>query len=83
MWPVIVCYIRDIVKAAHLHPLEKKDLTGVTPGRQPWNVASTVEGVQPTSSSSDELVTKNMPRNCQEFLREWKRLGEDMAAKYR
>jgi len=79
-----MCYIRDIVKAAHLHPLEKKYLTGVTPGRQPWNVASTIEGVQATPPSSDgQLVAENKPRNYQEFLREWRRLGEDMAAKYR
>ncbi|XP_065886394.1 coiled-coil domain-containing protein 103-like isoform X2 [Dysidea avara] len=75
---------RDIVKAAHLQPLEKKDLTGVTPGRQPWNVASTVERTQPTPPSTDGgvLVAENKPRNCQEFLRQWRTLGEDMAAKY-
>jgi len=81
---VAVCYNRDIVKASHLQPLEKKDLTGVTPGRQPWNVVSSTGGVHPTPSSTDQLtVTENKPRNCQEFLREWRRLGDDMAAKYR
>lgn len=72
---------RDIVKAAHLQPLEKKDLTRVTYDKQPWN--SCINSDNSLCSHSTTLKLPNKPRNSQEFLREWRKLDTDITAKNR
>jgi len=80
----IIFIVRDIVKAAHLQPLEKKDLTRVATDHQPWNsftTSSDNDGQSTTLDLPRELPKK--PRNCQEFLREWRKLNNNITAKNR
>ena len=73
--------VRDIVKAAHLQPLEKKDLETVK-ADQPWNTC-TAKDDKSLNSQATTLALPKKPRNCQEFLREWRQLDTNITAKNR
>ena len=69
---------RDIVKASHLAPLERKELLDST-RNQPWNSvahnASRMDDKQTTESASPPSITADRVSNVQEFTREWRRLS--------
>ncbi|XP_053309697.1 coiled-coil domain-containing protein 103 [Spea bombifrons] len=67
---------RDLVLAANLKPLEKKDKIG-TERKQPWNPAATVSGPTKESDCSVSQASEAEPKNAFEFTREWRRWGMD------
>lgn len=80
-WVQCIAYpYRDIVKASHLAPLERKELLDST-RNQPWNSvvhgASRKNETQGTESSSppESSITTSRVCNIQEFTREWRRLS--------
>lgn len=69
---------RDIVKAAHLKPLEKEDRLTDMKFTQPWNTQAskkTDEGVKQTSE--DIPKDKTYPTTPQAFVREWRRFNKN------
>ena len=72
---------RDIVKAAHLKPVDRTARASA-PASHPWNTA-TSGGEQPEvrEESSVSLVT-DVPTNQQEFLRAWRGCAADRIKRY-
>ncbi len=77
---------RDIVKASHLSPLDRKDIICAS-RKQPWNsVARTTASdgggggaTVDTQHGNDRGCSssgKGLPLNTQEFNREWRRLKQ-------
>ena len=82
-WAQCIAYYayRDIVKASHLAPLERKELLD-SKRNQPWNSvvhgASRKNETQTTESapsSEESSITTSRVCNVQEFTREWRRLS--------
>lgn len=69
-------HFRDIVAAAHLRPLEKKDRISESKLQQPWNsVASPANQSTALTQSHDvgqRITEKELPTNSLEFSRDWK-----------
>ncbi|XP_072180769.1 dynein axonemal assembly factor 19-like [Diadema setosum] len=73
---------RDIVAAAHIQPLEKKDKFGQGKRSQPWNPFSSSSSSSSNSSSSSKKgpecpdaaskQVKTLPQNGHEFVKEWR-----------
>ncbi|XP_071509892.1 dynein axonemal assembly factor 19-like [Diadema antillarum] len=71
---------RDIVAAAHIQPLEKKDKFGQGKRSQPWNPFSSSSSSNSSSSSKKEpecpdtasKQVKTLPQNGHEFVKEWR-----------
>lgn len=76
---VVLYLLRDIVKASHLAPLDRKDILDTT-RNQPWNSvvlgASRTDG-KPTKENDIHPSTIASARvtNVQEFTREWRKLS--------
>ncbi|XP_060758186.1 coiled-coil domain-containing protein 103-like [Neoarius graeffei] len=73
---------RDIVKASHLKPLDKKDKNA--PRKQPWNPISTGNTeLKHTGADSLECVLCELqPRSASEFVRDWRRFKGSSVEKY-
>lgn len=74
-------YIRDIVKASHLQPLERKDITNGD-RKQPWNISCS------SMIYSDEITDKltegcGPPTNAQELIRQWRRYRDNPQEQYK
>ena len=73
---------RDIVKASHIQPLDRKDIVGGS-RNQPWNSVSTS-----AKETTDGTVTAGLLKGCglpsstQEFIREWRRLKGNEQQQY-
>lgn len=78
--------LRDIVKASHLSPLDRKDIVGAT-RKQPWNPVaahSTSTGSGPGGQRGGDrareedgsLTQQKPPQNAQEFTLEWRKLKQ-------
>ncbi|XP_065834576.1 coiled-coil domain-containing protein 103-like [Oscarella lobularis] len=68
---------RDIVKASHLTPLEKKDRFDVDkPKRSTWNALASKKpaGSHVFPAADAEPVVSETPRTAQEFNRSWRQL---------
>lgn len=77
---------RDIVCAAHLKPLERKDITGENTRKQPWNPhaqgkSQTVATTPATQSSTLSSSSQN-PKTAHEFTKIWKRHCKTEEEKY-
>lgn len=74
---------RDIVSAAHLKPLERKDITGEKSGKQPWNPhAQGKSQTTLTNSNLSLLPASKMPKTTHEFTKAWKRQCKTELDKY-
>ncbi|XP_063951708.1 coiled-coil domain-containing protein 103-like isoform X2 [Lytechinus pictus] len=68
---------RDMVAAAHIKPLDKKDKIGQSKRQQPWNPFSSSStaptAAQDTGSQVQSIITKvKIPKNGHEFTKEWR-----------
>eukprot|EP00057_Strongylocentrotus_purpuratus_P034632 XP_796005.3 PREDICTED: coiled-coil domain-containing protein 103 [Strongylocentrotus purpuratus] len=71
---------RDLVAAAHIKPLEKKDKISQSKRHQPWNPFSSSNSTTSSSTSPQETgdqvqssITKvKIPKNGHEFTKEWR-----------
>jgi len=74
---------RDIVSAAHLKPLERKDITGEKSRKQPWNPhAHSKSQTTSTNSNLPLLSVSKMPQTTHEFTKVWKRQCKTELEKY-
>ena len=72
---------RDIVKASHLNPLERKDILSDGSRKQPWNAVTSAPvrdggGGGCEGGEARLLGREGRPGNVQEFTREWRRLKQ-------
>ncbi|KAJ8320493.1 hypothetical protein KUTeg_002080 [Tegillarca granosa] len=76
---------RDIVLASHLKPLEKGDrMDAIKNFEQPWNIhASKVKDQSRTESTEIKQNTKSIPKDGQEFFRDWKRYYKTTEDQYK
>ena len=66
------CLSRDIVKASHLKPLDRKDIF-TSERKQPWNSSASRHGSEPRLT--DALLatrTNTLPETANEFNRQWR-----------
>ena len=73
---------REIVKAAHLKPVDRTPSRASVPGSHPWSKAT--NGGQPSwegEESGGSLVT-DTPTNQQEFLRVWRGCPDNGTKRY-
>ncbi|XP_069108787.1 coiled-coil domain-containing protein 103-like isoform X2 [Argopecten irradians] len=75
---------QDIVKASHLKPLEKGDNLNNIVFDQPWNShAIKMKNAAPLKSTGGDLQpTDNLPKNGQEFARDWRRHHKTVDSQY-
>ncbi|XP_060074310.1 coiled-coil domain-containing protein 103-like [Ylistrum balloti] len=75
---------QDIVKASHLKPLEKGDNLNNIVFDQPWNShAIKMKNAAPLKSTGSNLhKTDNLPKNGQEFARDWRRHHKTVEGQY-
>ncbi|XP_033728877.1 coiled-coil domain-containing protein 103-like [Pecten maximus] len=75
---------QDIVKASHLKPLEKGDNLNNIVFDQPWNShAIKMKNAAPLKSTGSDLQqANNLPKNGQEFARDWRRHHKTVESQY-
>ncbi|XP_022109489.1 coiled-coil domain-containing protein 103-like [Acanthaster planci] len=75
---------RDIVKAAHIKPLDKKDKIGEGKRNQPWNpyTSKTAGQEHPKQDEFSRKESNNLPKTSHEFIQSWKTLGDAPSEKY-
>ncbi|RMX60372.1 hypothetical protein pdam_00021320 [Pocillopora damicornis] len=77
---------RDIVSAAHLKPLERKDITGENTRKQPWNPHAQGKSqtviATPTAQSATLSTSSKNPKTAHEFTKIWKRYCKTEEEKY-
>ena len=85
----IASFHRDIVKASHLTPLERKDLMDAA-RKQPWNpLVSTGHTISsdpfsaPIQQNVTPLANDGKPQRTQDFVRHWKGLKGQPLSQYR
>ncbi|XP_074627943.1 dynein axonemal assembly factor 19-like [Acropora palmata] len=74
---------KDIVCAAHLKPLDRKDITGENSHKQIWNPHAQGKSATTTSNPNQPLpLISKIPKNCHEFSKVWKRHCNTDTEKY-
>ena len=77
---VIILFSRDIVKASHLSPLDRKDIVD-SKRNQPWNsvahVSSTLEETHAAKDATPPSSSVGTISNVQDFTRQWRRLSHE------
>ncbi|XP_038071428.1 coiled-coil domain-containing protein 103-like [Patiria miniata] len=75
---------RDIVKAAHIKPLDKKDKIGEGKRNQPWNpyTSKTAGAEPPKSEDFSRKESSSLPKTSHEFTRDWKSRCKTPSEKY-
>ena len=77
------CINRDIVKASHLNPLDRDDITGRKGRKQPWNpLASTAGPGVGCVYTGHHANVPYKPPNIQGFIREWRRVKSSPPEQY-
>ena len=77
-------FSRDIVKASHLTPLDRKDIVDSS-RKQPWNPVAHGQDLGVGSEMAGEgcgSTTTADPGNTQEFMREWRKLKQSVGEQY-
>lgn len=77
---VILKFSRDIVKASHLSPLDRKDIVD-SKRNQPWNSvahgSSTLEENHAAEDATPPSIGAGIVSNVQDFTRQWRRLSRE------